>query len=173
MSEKLGPDFDDRLKRELDRFEGPTPLPEGARFSSAQSRRQLGPLKPVLALAGAMAILLVAASTLAGSPNPGVWTQRAVNSIESVTQAGHSSPSPESEGSHHQPVKPSTRTEPSETGHESPEPSSGSHQEPSESPEPSPTPESDGPSSANPTPSPSPDDSDHESPSPSPPDSHS
>src|SRR6267378_2715935 len=125
MSDRLGPHFDDRLRAELDRFQGPTPLPDSARFGRVRARRRLGPLKPALALAGALGILLIAASALAGSPNPGVWTQRAVNSIESVTQTGPPSPTPESEGSHHAPVQPSTRPEPSETGLESPEPSNG------------------------------------------------
>ena len=164
MSDQLGPHFNDRLRAELDRFEGTTPLPETARFSRVQARRRLVLLKPALALAGALGILLIAASALAGSPNPGVWTQRAVNSIESVTQSAQPSPSPESQGSHHAPVQPSTRTEPSETGHESPEPSNGSEQEPSPSP--------DGHDSSNPAPSPTPspgsEDGGHESPSPSP-----
>jgi hypothetical protein len=163
MTDNLGPDFDLRLRASLDRVDGPTPLPENARFSSMKTSRRLGPLRPALALAGALGILMVAATALAGSPNPGVWQQRAVNSIESVTHS-QSSPSPESEGSHHAPVQPSTRTEPSETSHESPEPSSGSHQEPSPSP--------DGHDSSNPAPSPTPSpgsqDGGHESPAPSP-----
>jgi hypothetical protein len=164
MNDNLGPDFDRRLRASLDRVNGPTPLPENARFSTIKVRRLLGPLKPALALAGALGILLIAASALAGSPNPGAWTQRAVNSIESVTQAAQPSPSPGSEGSHHAPVQPSTRPEPSETGHESPEPSNGSEQEPSTSP--------DGHDSSNPAPSPTPspgsENGGHESPSPSP-----
>ena len=62
----MGPHFDDRLRAELDRFEGTTPLPETARFSRVQARRRLVLLKPALALAGALGILMVAASPLQG-----------------------------------------------------------------------------------------------------------
>lgn len=174
MTDQLGPDFDERLTRELDRFVAPTPLPQRARFSGRQmGHRRLGRMKPVLAVAGALAILLVAASVLAGSPDPTVWTRHAVNSFESVTHAGQSSPSPESGGSHQ--VQPPAHTQPSETGepsHESPEPSGGPQTEPSEQPTATPSPEPDGTGSASPTPSPSPSpgagDGATQSPSPSP-----
>jgi hypothetical protein len=172
MIDTLGPDFDLRLKASLDRVHGPTPLPENARFRLGAPRR-LGPLRPVLALAGALGIVLVAATALAGSPNPSVWTKRAVNSIETVTHTGPSSPSPESDPSQHHPLQPPAHTEPSEAAHESPEPSSGSQQEPSGSPSPDGHDSATPASSPSPSPSPGPEDGAHESPSPSPSGSHS
>jgi len=170
MTDQLGPDFDDRLRSELDRVAAPTPRPEHARFSRADiTYRRLGRMKPVLAIAGALGILTVAATALASSPDPGVWTRRVVYSFESVTHPVQLSPSPASGGSHHDQAQPSGS---GDGHHESPEPSSGSQPEPPESPSTSPSPEPDGHDSSSPTPSPTPvpgsDDGAHESPSPSP-----
>lgn len=162
MTDQLGPDFDDRLTAELDRFDGPTPMPDGARFSRPRARyAPLGPFKLVAALAAALAVLLVAVSAFAGSPDPGVWTRRAVNSFESVTHAAQPSPSPESGASRNQPAQTPARAQPTKTSaprRESPEPSGGSDRGPWDSPAPSPWP---GPDhhddpSPNPRPSPSP-----------------
>ncbi len=91
MSDQLGPDFDERLGAELERAPAPTPLPANARFNvSPPGYRPLVGRKVALAVAGAVALLMVAATALARSPNPAVW----VSTVESVTHAAESSPSP-------------------------------------------------------------------------------
>jgi len=170
MSDQLGPDFDRRLKAGLDRFEGPNPLPSSARFSrSPTAPHRLGPIKLALAAAGALAVLTVAASALAGGPDPSAWPQKAVNSFELVTHIAQPSPSPSPTRSPQAQGRPAAHATPSDSKHESPEPSEGSHAQPS----PSPTPESTSHDSSNagpsPTPSPGSDDGGQRgSPSPSP-----
>jgi len=170
MSDQLGPDFDRRLKAGLDRFEGPTPRPLSARFNrSPAAPRRLGPIKLALAAAGALAVLTVAASALAGGPDPSAWPQKAVNSFEAVTHIAQPSPSPSPTRSPQAQGQPAAHATPSELEHDSPQPSEGSHAQPS----PSATPESgshDG-SSAGPSPTASPGSDDggqRGSPSPSP-----
>ncbi len=139
MTDQLGPSFEKRLRAELDRFRPPTPRPEMARFSLMPApSRWLVALKPAIAVGAALALLSVAASAASGSPNPSVWQQRAVTTIEELTQSAPPSPTPEDQKSPAaQPAAP-VHPEPSETpepNRESPEPSSGTGQEPSESPE--------------------------------------
>jgi hypothetical protein len=173
MTDQLGPDFDARLKAELDRLEGPTPLPSDARYSQSRTGyRRFGGMKPALVVAGAVAALLVAASAVSGSPDPTVW----VTTVESVTHVGAASPSPSPATSPNTQANPTPRAEPSEAAepsHESPEPSGDTHSEPVASPEASatpspepaetPSPGSDGEHSGSespaPSPSPSPSDS--------------
>jgi hypothetical protein len=175
MTDQLGPDFDARLRAELDRLEGPTPLPSDARYSQSRiGYRRFGGMKPALVVAGAVAVLLVAASAVSGSPDPAVW----VTTVENVTRVGPASPSPSPVTSPNTQANPTPRAEPSEAvepSHESPEPSGGeTHSQPVESPDasPAPSPEpaetpspgSDGEHSGSESPAPSP--------SPSPSDSH-
>ncbi len=168
MTDQLGPDFDARLRAELDRFDGPTPLPSDARFSqSPTGYRRFGGMKPALVVAGAVAALLVAASAASGSPDPAVW----VTTVENVTRVGPASPSPSPVTSPNTQANPTPRAEPSEAAepsHESPEPSGDTHSEPVASPEASTTPS---PEPAE-TPSPGSDDghsgSESQAPSPSP-----
>ncbi len=142
MTDQLGPSFDKRLRAELDRFMPPTPRPESARFSLAPAGyRRLARLKPALAVAAAVAVLMVAASAASGSPNPGVWTQRAVTTVESVTQSTPPSPTPEPpkpspvQPAQTAPVANPSPSESAEPAHESPEPTETTRPEPSESPE--------------------------------------
>ncbi len=138
MTDPLGPSFDKRLRAELDRFRPPTPRPEMARFSlMPDPSRWLVALKPAIAVGAALALLSVAASAASGSPNPSVWQQRAVTTVEELTQSAPPSPKPEQEKSPAaQPAPPVPEpSEAPEPGGESPEPSSGTRQEPSESPE--------------------------------------
>ena len=168
MTDQLGADFDRRLKAGLDRFYGPNPQPENARFSRTQApRRPIGPIKAGVAAAGALAVLLAAASVVAGGPDPSTWTQKAVSSFEAVTHAAQSSSSPASTPSPRANSQPPARTSPAEPQRESPEPSDESHAEPSVSPTRDPgTHDSAAPS---PTPSPGSDDGgERGSPSPSP-----
>ena len=156
MTDQLGPDFDRRLKAGLDRFDGPTPLPEGARFARLlPPRRHLGPVKPALALAAALAVLLVAASALAGGPDPSTWTQKAVSSFQSVTRV-QPAPSPISNSTPRGRSQPPARTAPSQPKRQSPEASDGSRAEPPDSHGPSPSPDSGHHDSSAPSPSPSP-----------------
>ncbi len=145
MNDQFGASFEKRLKQELDRFKPPTPRPETARFHQPQAgyvaqvgQGRLGGLKPALAVAAALAIFTVAASAVSGSPNPGVWTERAVNSIESMTGSAPPSPSPEPR---EEPVGPATHAEPSEapeSDRESADHSGGADREPLVAPSPEP-----------------------------------
>ncbi len=139
MTDQLGPSFDKRLRAELDRFRPPTPRPEMARFNRMPAA--YGPLrflKPAVAVAAALGLLTVAASAASGSPNPSVWKQRAVTTVQEITQTAPPSPTPEPpKASPIQPA-PAAQPEPSEApepNRESPEPSGGTRQEPTESPE--------------------------------------
>ena len=151
MTEQLGPSFDKRLRAELDRFRPPTPRPEMARFSRMPAG--YGPLrflKPATVVVAALALLTVAASAASGSPNPSVWKQRAVTTVEEVTQGAQPSPTPEpvkppaaqpapaSQPEPSESPEPSGSPEPSESpepNRDSPEPTDGAHQEPTQSPE--------------------------------------
>ncbi len=139
MTDQLGPSFDKRLRAELDRFRPPTPRPENARFSRiSPGYGRLGFLKPAVAVAAALALMTVAASAASGSPNPSVWKDRAWTTVQEVTQTAPPSPTPEPPKA--VPIQPApvTQPEPSEApepNRESPEPSGGIRQQPSESPE--------------------------------------
>jgi hypothetical protein len=139
MSDQLGPSFDRRLRAELDRSKPPTPRPESARYSQIPpGYGRLGFLKPAVAVAAALALVTVAASAASGSPNPSVWKERALTTVQEVTQTAPPSPTPEPpKASPIQPA-PAAQPEPSEApepNRESPEPSGGTRQEPTESPE--------------------------------------
>ncbi len=164
MTDQLGPDFDERLGAELDRVSPPTPLPANARFNiSPSGYRPMTGRKVALAVVGAVAVLMLGATALARSPNPAVW----VTTVQTVTHALESSPSPSPEGP--APVQPAPpahvvqATNSPEPSHESPEP-------PGESPEPSGSPTASPEHYQSPSPSPSPDggNSGSRSPSPSP-----
>ena len=139
MSDQLGPDFDERLQAELDRFTPPTPLPEKARFRQPQrTYARLVGTRLAAALAAGLVVATVMAASAATGTNPSTWPQRAVTTVESVTHVGESNPTPSPETQ--APTKPPAKTEPVKTTapeHESPEPSDGSRPEPKESPEPS------------------------------------
>jgi len=163
MTDQLGPDFDERLGAELDRATPPTPLPANARFNtSPRGYRPITGRKVALGVVGAVAVLMLGATALARSPNPAVW----VSTVESVTRAAESSPSPSPEGPPSvQPAPPAHLVQPTksaEPGHESPEPSESPtaspehHQSPSPSPSPSQDPEGGDSGSRSPSPSPSP-----------------
>ena len=154
MSDQLGPDFDERLGAELEHGFAPTPLPANARFHvSPPGYRPLVGRKLALAVAGAVALLMVAATALARSPNPAVW----VSTVESVTHVGESNPSPSPESpvqAEPQPPAHAEPTSPAEPSHGSPEPSH-------ESPEPSGDSGGGYVGSRSPSPSPSPSESEH------------
>src|SRR5260370_1696984 len=158
MTDQPRSDFEKRLMAGLDRVRPPKPLPRAARFNRLPPRRRrLVGSKPALALAAALAVLMVAASALSGSANPAIWTQRAVTTVESVTNAPQTSPSPSPPASPKTQPQPPVRVDPSETtgpNHESPEPGGKTQPPPSEPPEASGTPEPEGGlSSASPSPS--------------------
>ena len=134
MSDQLGPDFDERLGAELDHGAAPTPLPANARFHvSPPGYRPLVSRKLALTVAGAVALLMVAATALARSPNPAVW----VSTVESVTHVGESSASPSPESSPQAQTPPPAQVQPTRTAEpdsESPEPSGDTRSESSPSP---------------------------------------
>ena len=138
MTDRLGPSFDQRLRAELGRFKPPTPRPESARYSRIPPGYGLGFLKPAVAVVAALALVTVAASAASGSPNPSVWKQRAVTTVQEVTQTAPSSPTPEPPKASPKQPAPAAQPEPSEApepNRESPEPSGETRQQPSESPE--------------------------------------
>lgn len=148
MSDQLGPDFDERLRAALERFRPPTPMPQRARFRRPQPTSYwLGGFKPALAAFGALAvlILMVAATAASGSPDPVVWTQRAVTTVEgtveTVTHVSESSPSPSPVRAPQPQSKPPAQAAPVKTAapeRDSSGPTTGSRSQPKESPEPSP-----------------------------------
>ena len=138
MTNKTGGEFDQRLRAALSRSLPPTPRPERARYSRALGGTQsmLG-FKVALAAACAVA-LTIGVSAITGSADPMVWTQRAVTTVQSVTQQREPSPTPETEHPQ-QPAETNPTAQPAATktenpGHESPDPSADRHRE-SESPE--------------------------------------
>lgn len=139
MSDQLGPDFDERLQAELDRFPPQTPLPEKARFGLPQPRyRRFGRMQLAQTMAGVLAVMTVAAASAASGTDPSTWPQRAVTTVESVTHVVEPNPTPSTETQ--APTRPRAKTEPAKTTapeHESPDPSDGSRPEPKDSPEPS------------------------------------
>lgn len=144
-SELLGPQFESRLRIELDRVR--------PRFSSprylAGDRHRVGSWRfaPVGLAVGIAGILTLSAYAATGSANPAVWTQRIVTTIQ---------PSPAPEASPTQTSYP-TPSEHTYTPAESPEPSPRA--EPSERPEQSPqaNPSGDDQSSSSASQSPPPD----------------
>lgn len=130
MSDQLGRSFDRRLRTELDRLRPPTPRPENARFSRLPAGHgRLAFLKPVVALAAALALLTVAASAASGSPNPSVWKQRAVTTVEEITQTAPPSPTPEPPKASPLQPAPAKQPEPSEVPEPNRESPDGSYME--------------------------------------------
>lgn len=119
----LGPEIEERLRRELDAI---TPQFSSPRYLTAGRRPFAWRLAPV-ALAAAL-VGIVGLTAYAGSPNPIVWTQH----VFTVIHPAAASPKP---------AEPTTGTSPSPTPgeRESPEPSQSP--EPNESPEPKQSPE--------------------------------
>ena len=138
MTNKTGREFDQRLRALLNRSLPPTPRPERARYSRALGGAQsmLG-FKVALAAACAVA-LTIGVSAITGSADPSVWTQRAVTTVQSVTQQHEPSPTPETERPQ-QPAQPNPTAQPAAAktqnpARESPDPSEDRNRE-SESPE--------------------------------------
>jgi hypothetical protein len=141
MTDQLGPDFDERLGAELDRYVGPTPGPDRARFRQPALRyRRFGGRKTALVAAIALAVTMVGASAFSGSADPAVW----VTTVQTVTHVSASSPSPAaSQASPQVPTRPPAHSKPAPAAtpaHQSPEPEGDQRGEPSDSPETSPSP---------------------------------
>src|SRR2546428_3114730 len=95
MSDQLGPDFEERLRTELDRFRPPTPLPKRARFNRPQpAYRRWGRMQLAVAMAGAPAVPTGLAASAAPRTDPSTWPQRAVTTVEPVPHAGETTASP-------------------------------------------------------------------------------
>src|SRR2546425_10785764 len=98
MSDQLGPDFEERLRTELDRFRPPTPLPKRARFNRPQpAYRRWGRMQLAVAMAGALAGLTVLAASAASRTDPSTWPPRAGTTVEAGAHVGGTTaaPSPE------------------------------------------------------------------------------
>jgi hypothetical protein len=138
MTNKTRREFDQRLRALLNHSLPPTPRPERARDSRVLGGTQsMVGFKVALAAACAVA-LTVGVSAITGSADPSVWTQRAVTTVQSVTQQRVPSPTPETEQPQ-QPAQTNPRAQPAAAktqnpGSESPDPSQDRHRE-SESPE--------------------------------------
>src|SRR3989475_4118939 len=95
MSDQLGPDFEERLRTELDRFRPPTPLPKRARFNRPQpAYRRWGRMQLAVAMAGALAVLTGLAASAASRTDPSTWPQRAATTGESLAPRGVTTTSP-------------------------------------------------------------------------------
>jgi hypothetical protein len=157
MSDRLGAEFEERLRAELDRVRPPTPMPENARFAEPRPRfRRFGRLQLAVGMAGALAVVTVVAASAASGTDPASWPQRAVTTVESVTHVGEPAPSPAPEKPSQTETRPPAQSEPSKPKtavpqRNSPESSDGSRTEPKESPEATPK-----QSRVRPSPSPSP-----------------
>lgn len=146
MTDQLGADFERRLRRALNRTPVPTPQPEQARFSQTNPTYQrFGGMKPAIAVACSLAVLMGAATAVSGSPNPAVWTQRTVTTVQSVTHTA-SSPTPEPEKAPSVQSNPAPQTAPAgtpESTQESADPPGAKNQDPAEPAEASPKPSHD------------------------------
>jgi hypothetical protein len=164
MTHRLGDDFEERLRAELDRSRPPTPRPERARFAQPQlGFRRFGRLQLAVAMAGALAVLTVVAASAASGTDPATWPQRAVTTVESVAHVGESVASPSPEKVPQTQSRPPAQSQPSKSqtslpGSQGTEPSDGSRTDQKESPEASPK-----QSRVRPSPSPSPNSDDHHS----------
>jgi hypothetical protein len=92
----LGPRFERRLKAALDSVVPRTPHFSEARYRSASWARSHRPWRLAPAFVGLAAIGITALSAAAAtsSPNPAVWTQRAVSTIQSVSHIPDNNPIP-------------------------------------------------------------------------------
>src|SRR5712691_3491221 len=121
MRNELTPDFEARLRAALDRSRPSVPLPEGARFRSAvANRRGFGRLRPAIAALATIALVAVAATAASGTPNPAVWTQKAVTTVMAVTHQTGSNPTSHQPDSHKTNTKGSTEPAGSRPGEGSP-----------------------------------------------------
>jgi hypothetical protein len=89
----LGPDFDARLRRELDRFGPPDSSP---RYANAAPPVRAWPLAPAALLVALAAIAGLTVWAASGSANPQVWTNRVETVINppSPRPGGESNSSP-------------------------------------------------------------------------------
>jgi hypothetical protein len=92
----LGPGFERKLRAALDSATPPTPHFFNARYRSVGWVGSTRPWRIASALAGVGAVVLMALSAAAAtsSPNPAVWTQRAVSTIQSVSHIPDNNPIP-------------------------------------------------------------------------------
>jgi hypothetical protein len=158
-----GPGFEHQLKAALDAVVPPTPFAFRARYRSAEWLRSSRPWRIAPALLGAAAVVVMAVSAAAAtsSPNPAVWTQRAVSTIQSVSHIPDNNPNPP-ENNAPAPRGSAPVTQPGGTSHATPP--AARRAEPSDSPRPTERPDE----SPRPAGTPPPDDSRHPWPSPSP-----
>jgi hypothetical protein len=97
----LGPDFEWRLGLALGRIKPPTPQPSSARYRIGLSRSHRRPALLAVALAATFVMLAGAAGATAatGSANPSIWTERAVNTFQTVSHLPAAPPTPAAEPS--------------------------------------------------------------------------
>jgi hypothetical protein len=125
--DQLGPDFENRLRAELNRIRPPGNLP---RYAAARPAARVWPLAPaalVIALAGVAGLTVWAAT---GNANPSVWTNRVETIINPPTPTPALSPTPEPPRA--APPAPAN----SRTPHPSQRPQGSPTPEPQDSPEP-------------------------------------
>jgi hypothetical protein len=148
----IAPGFEWRLKSALDRITPPSGLPR-----YAMARRTFRPLRPALATALAVSVtvlLALSATAATGSPNPVVWKERAVLTIQAVSHQAEApaiqAPSQESTGHSARVAAPSHSSESSSAPEHEPT------DRPQKSPQPTPTDEHSGSNSPHESPKPSP-----------------
>ncbi len=130
----LGEGFKWRLRAELNRV---VPRYSWPRYTSAAARHRLATwrIAPVGLTAGVIGIAALTAYAATGSPNPVVWTERIVTTVQpnGTTEAGPS-PAPSPSPSEHE-VAPPPAAPPTHEAEPTPEPSEG----PEGSPRPEPS----------------------------------
>lgn len=144
-NEPLGPQFESRLRMELDRVR---PRFSSPRYLAAGGHRvgswRLAPAGLAVGIAG---ILTLSAYAATGSANPAVWTQRIVTTIQpspapeaSPTQTSYPTPSEHVVAPTESPEA-SPRAEPSERAEPSTQPSPSGDEQSSSTASPSPAPD--------------------------------
>jgi hypothetical protein len=120
----LGPDFEWRLGLALGRLKPPTPLPSSARYRVGPSRSHRRPALLAIALAAAFVTLAGAAGATAatGTANPSIWTERAVNTFQTVSHLPAATPSP--------PAEPSSVVQAAPAGSRGPSPAASETRQP-------------------------------------------
>jgi len=129
----FGPDFDGRLRGELDAVE---PLRSSPRYVHVGRRPAGLRLAPALLAIAFLGILGLSVFAATGSQGPGGWTQRVIT----IINAGHSSPRPSASPTGH--ATPAGQPTATPQSRETPEPSE--KPEPGESPEPRESPDASG-----------------------------
>lgn len=126
----LGPGFRWRLRAALDPVKPPFSPP---RYQTVRHRPIAWRVAPAMLAVAAIFGLSVTAFAATGSPNPAIWTQRAVSAIDSAAHAPQTTPAAQSAS---EPSDEPTKAAPAAPATSTHEHEGQSQSEPRESPEP-------------------------------------